>query len=116
MELIVFKPTDMAQPTSVHFDGPLSGLLATIIEGPVEQVPGFDTISQQGVIRRCRAFSHTDAKQNGLPVNATATGLWHIALKRQGLERGLRRADGSLADWLAGTVVVEFDEPEDCSN
>jgi hypothetical protein len=37
-----------------------------------------------------------------MEVNSTATALWHIALKRQGLDRGL----------LAGNVVVVLDEPE----
>ena len=110
MELIVIKPTDMAVPEPRHFDGPLSGLLASTLKAPAEEVPGFNTISERGVIRRCRAFCTADAKQNGLPVNSTATGLWHIALKRQGLERGLRREDGSIADWLAGDVVVMLDE------
>jgi hypothetical protein len=32
--------------------------------------------------------------------------------KRQGLERGLWSADGTVADWLAGDVVVVLDERE----
>jgi hypothetical protein len=115
-ELIVLTPADMAQPTRRQFSGPLSELLASIIGGPPEEVPGFNTISERGAIRRCKAYCNMDAKRNGLPVNSTATGLWHIALKRQGLERGLRRADGSLADWLAGNVAVVFVERENCSN
>jgi hypothetical protein len=83
-----------------------------VIEGPAEKVPGFTSISQQGVIRKCTAYYNTNAKRDGQRVNTSATALWHMALKRQGLERGLRRADGTLADWLAGTVVVMFDEPE----
>jgi hypothetical protein len=110
MELIVIKPTDMAKPDPRQLDGPLSALLSSMLEGSAEEVPGFNTISERGTIRRCRAFCNTDAKQNGLPVNFTATGLWHIALKRQGLERGLRRTDGSVADWLAGDVVGVFYE------
>jgi hypothetical protein len=116
MELIVIKPTDMAKPEPRQFDGPLPELLASIIEGPAEEVPGFNTISERGAIRRCRAFCNMNAKEQRRPVNSTATGLWHIALKRQGLERGLRRADGSLADWLAGNVVVVFVEREHRSN
>jgi hypothetical protein len=84
--------------------------LALMIEGSPEEVPGFSTISQQGVIRRCAAYCAENAKKNELPVNSTATALWHAALKRQGLERGLRREDGTIADWLAGDVVVVFDE------
>jgi hypothetical protein len=111
MELIVLKPTDMAPPTPRQFSGSLSEFLASTIEGSAEEVPGFTTISERGAIRRCKAYCNMDAKQHGMPVNSTATGLWHIALKRQGLERGLRREDGSIADWLAGNVVVViFDE------
>ena len=35
-----------------------------------------------------------------------------MALKRQGFERGLWRADGTIADWLAGDVVVMLAEAE----
>ena len=35
-----------------------------------------------------------------------ASALWHAALKREGYERGLRREDGTVADWLNGSVVV----------
>jgi len=109
MELLVIRPDDV-QPRPRQFDGPVSLALALMIGGPSEEVPGFTTISERGVICRCRAFCNADAKQKGLPVNSTATGLWHVALKRQGLERGLRREDGTIADWLAGDVVVVFDE------
>jgi hypothetical protein len=112
MELIVFRPTDMAHPKPRQFDGPLAVLLASTLGGATEEVPGFNTISDRGVIRRCTAYCNMDAKRNELRVNSSATGLWHIALKRQGLDRGLRREDGTLADWLAGDVVVVFEEPE----
>jgi hypothetical protein len=39
-------------------------------------------------------------------MNAWASALWHAALKREGYERGLRREDGTVADWLNGSVVV----------
>jgi hypothetical protein len=41
-----------------------------------------------------------------LPINNWATTLWHMALKREGYDRGLRREDGTIADWLNGSVVV----------
>src|SRR6478609_2930019 len=107
MEFLLIRPAD-AQPQPRQFDGPvtLALALALMIEGPPEEVPGFTSISQQGVVRRCTAYGAENAKKNGLPVNSTATALWHAALKRQGLERGLRREDGSIADWLAGSVAV----------
>lgn len=107
MEFLLIRPTD-AHPQRRQLDGPVSLALALalMIEGTPEEVPGFTSISQQGLLRKCTAYSAENAKKNGLPVNSTATALWHVALKRQGLERGLRREDGSVADWLAGNVVV----------
>ena len=111
MEFLIIRPAD-AHPQPRQLGGPVSLALALalMIEGPPEEVPGFTSISQQGVVRRCAAYSAENAKKNGLPVNSTATALWHAALKRQGLERGLRRPDGTIADWLAGNVVVVLDE------
>jgi len=113
MELLLIRPTD-THPQPRQLDGPVSLALALalMIEGPPEEVPGFTSISQQGRIRRCAAYSAENAKKNGLPVNSTATALWHAALKRQGLERGLRRPDGTIADWLAGNVAVVLAEAE----
>jgi hypothetical protein len=113
MDLLIIRPAD-AHPQSRQLDGPVSVALALalMIEGQTEEVPGFTSISRQGRIRRCTAYCAENAKRNGLPVNSTATALWHAALKHQGLERGLRRSDGTIADWLAGDVVVVFSEPE----
>src|SRR6476469_896871 len=111
MEFLIIRPTD-THPQPRQLNGPVSLALALalMIEGSAEEVPGFTSISQQGVIRRCAAYCAENAKKNRLPVNSTATALWHAALKRQGLERGLRREDGSVADWLAGNVAVVLDE------
>jgi hypothetical protein len=107
MELFLLRPAD-AHPQPRQFDGlvSLALALALMLEGPAEEVPGFTSIFRQGLIRRCTAYCVENAKKNGLPVNSTATALWHAALKRHGLERGLRREDGTIADWLAGNVVV----------
>ena len=101
MEFLIIRPAD-AQPQPRQFDGPVSLALALtlMIEGPAEPIPGFASISWHGLIRRCAAYSAENAKKNGQPVNTTATALWHAALKRRGLERGLRRSDGTIADWL----------------
>ncbi len=113
MELLLIRPAD-AHPQPRQLGGPVSLALALalMIEGPPEEVPGFTSISQRGVTRRCAAYCAENAKKNGLPVNSTATALWHAALKRQGLERGLRRSDGTIADWLAGNVAVVLAEAE----
>src|SRR5262249_57737977 len=50
--------------------------------------------------------SDSRCSQSGQPVNAWATALWHIALKREGYDRGLRRTDGTIIDWLVGNVAV----------
>ena len=99
---LIRSPANSTNPVS------LALALALMIEGPPEEVPGFTSISQQGVVCRCTAYCAENAKKNGLPVNSTATALWHAALKRQGFDRGLRRENGSIADWLAGDVVVVF--------
>ena len=75
-----------------------------------ELVPGFTSISQEGVIYQCVAYCDREAKQKGSPMNAWASALWHAALKREGYERGLRREDGTVADWLSGSVVVVCDK------
>lgn len=111
MELLVIRPAD-ARPRPRQFDGPVSLALALMIAGPSEEVPGFTSIIQHGLVRKCIAYCDVNAKSNGHRVNSTATALWHVALKRQGLERGLWREDGSVADWLAGDVVVVLDARE----
>ncbi len=109
MELLVFHPGD-ANPKNGQFNGPLLLALELTLGGIPEVVPGLSTISLYGMVRRCTAYCDKDAKQHGKPVNTWATSLWHLALKRQGFERGLRRSDGTIADWLAGNVAVVLDE------
>jgi len=99
MELLVFHPGD-ANPKNRQFNGPLLLALELTLGGIPEVVPGLSTISLYGMVRRCTAYCDKDAKQHGKPVNTWATSLWHLALKRQGFERGLRRSDGTIADWL----------------
>jgi hypothetical protein len=105
MEMLVFYPSD-ARPKKRHFDGPAPlGVQQAVGENP-EPVPGFTSISQDGAIYPCVAYCDGEAKRNGSPQNAWASALWHAALKREGYERGLRREDGTVADWLNGSVVV----------
>jgi hypothetical protein len=105
MELLVFYPSD-ARPKKRHFDGPVSlGVQQAVGEDP-ELVPGFTSISLEGVIYPCIAYCDRESKRNCSPMNAWASALWHAALKREGYERGLRRGDGTVADWLSGSVVV----------
>ena len=105
VELLVFYPSD-TRPKKRHFDGPISlGVQQAVGENP-ELVPGFTSISRAGVIYLCVAYCDREAKQTSSPMNAWASALWHAALKREGYERGLRREDGTVADWLNGNVVV----------
>ena len=105
MELLVFYPSD-AHPKTRHFDGPDALALQQAVGGAAGVVPGFNSIALQGTIQRCVAYWDEGAKQSGRPVNVWATTLWHMALRRDGYERGLRRPDGKSADWLAGNVAV----------
>ena len=105
MELLVFYPSD-PRPKKRHFDGPVSLGAQQAVGESADVVPGFTSISQDGVIYPCVAYCDREARQNGSPMNAWATALWHAALKREGYERGLRREDGTVADWLSGSVVV----------
>jgi hypothetical protein len=105
MELLVFYP-ETTEPKRRHFDGPVLVGVQQAIGENAEVIPGFSTIPCDGVIQRCIAYCDRDAKRNGLPINTWATTLWHMALQRAGYERGLRREDGTIADWLNGSVVV----------
>jgi hypothetical protein len=110
MRLLVYEPAD-CNPRSLEVDGPPDdALLRQAVGGEIEDVPGFDSISYEGVVHRCVAFCNDRGKQYGLPLNAWATALWHSALRRHGYERGLRREDGTVADRLIGNVVVVFEE------
>jgi hypothetical protein len=105
MDLLVFYP-ETTEPKRRHFDGPvLLGVQQALGEN-AEVIPAFTTIPCDGVIQRCVAYCDPDAKQTGRPINTWATTLWHMSLQRAGYERGLRREDGTIADWLNGNVVV----------
>ena len=103
MELLVFPPFD-AHPTSHHFDGRLSLALQQAVGAEAEVVPGFTSILHNGIIHRCVAYYDKGGKQNGRPINSWATALWHMALKREGYDHGLRRT--VITDWLTGNVAV----------
>ena len=76
MELLLIRPTD-THPQPRQLDGPVSLALALalMIERPPEEAPGFTSISQHGIVRKCTAYCAENAKSHGLPVNSTATGL-----------------------------------------
>lgn len=110
MLLLVYEPSD-CRPQSVEVDGPpADAMLRQAVGGEIEEIPGFNSISYEGVVRRCVAFCNDQGKEYGLPLNAWATALWHSALRRHGYERGLRREDGTVADRLVGNVVIVFEE------
>ena len=92
MELPVFYP-ETTEPKRRHFDGPvLLGVQQALGEN-AEVIPGFTTVPCDGVIQRCILRPRREA-------------VWHMSLQRAGYERGLRREDGTIADWLNGSVVV----------
>ena len=65
MQFLIIRPSD-AHPQPRQFDGPVSLalVLALMLEGPAEHVPGFTSTSRQGVIRRCTAYCVENAKRN----------------------------------------------------
>jgi hypothetical protein len=105
MELLVFYP-ETTEPKRRHFDGPVLVGVQQALGDNAEVIPGFTTVPCDGVIQRCVAYCDPEAKQNNRPINTWATTLWHMALQREGYERGLRREDSTIADWLNGNVVV----------
>ena len=110
MRLLVYEPADY-RPRSIEVDGPPNeAILRQAVCGEIEDVPGFNSISYQGIVHRCVAFCNDRGTEHELPLNAWATALWHSALRRQGFERGLRREDGTVADRLLGNVVVVFED------
>jgi hypothetical protein len=110
MHLLVYEPKD-CQPRSIVVDGPPGdAMLRQAVGGEIEDIPGFNSISYEGVVHRCVAFCNDRGKEYGLPLNAWATALWHSALRHQGYERGLRRQDGTVADRLVGNIVIVFEE------
>jgi hypothetical protein len=110
MLLLVYEPADY-NPRSIEVDGPpADSMLRQAVGGEIEDVPGFNSISYEGVVHRCVAFCNSRGKGYGSPLNVWATALWHSALRRHGYERGLRREDGTVADRLIGNVVVVFEE------
>jgi hypothetical protein len=85
MELLVFYPSD-TRPKKRHFDGPVSlGVQQTVGEDP-ELVPGFTSISREGVIYTRAAYCDREAKRNGSPM----TWLGFGALARGAQAGGLR--------------------------
>ena len=105
MEILIYYPSD-TEPKIRHFDGPLLLGAQQAVGDQAEAVPGFSSISRNGIIFQCAAYCDGAGKQSGLPVNAWATALWHSALKREGYERGLRRREGTVIDWLVGNIAV----------
>ena len=71
MELLVFYPSD-TRPKKRHFDGPVSlGVKQAVGENP-ELVPGFTSISRDGVIYPCVAYCDREAKQTSSPMKEVA--------------------------------------------
>jgi hypothetical protein len=83
-ELLVFYPSE-TRPKKRHFDGPVSlGVKQAVGENP-ELVPGFTSISREGVIYSCVAYCDREAKQTSSPMNAWASALWHLALNAKAM-------------------------------
>src|SRR5262245_25300009 len=111
MIVLVFQPADY-RPEVRLFNGPPSRLLLQEAVGSdFEVVPGFDSIAHGRAFYPCVALCHSDGERQQLPMNSWASALWHVALMRRGFA-GLRRSDGTIADWLVGNVAVLYREED----
>jgi hypothetical protein len=91
---------------------PKSDELREGVGGSVEQVPMFETIDRHGAVCDCVAFCEEDGKAKGRAVNAVATMLWDLALRRAQIGNGLRDSEGRVRDYLAGDVIVVVGDAE----
>ena len=110
--VLIYRPHE-PRPTVRQLERGLTldDLKAVIGGGHLEQVAGFKSVAYDNVIVDCVAFCDRDGKAKGFAVNNAATNAWDRALRRTGFD-GLLRANGLLADWLAGSVVVLFGDKE----
>jgi hypothetical protein len=107
MIVLVYTPTDFRPDVRVFDAPPSQAVLEQIVGGEIEALPDFDIIEHNRAFYQCVALCDSDAERRGSPLNSWATSLWHIALLRKGSE-GLRRQDGTIADWLSGNVAVVY--------
>lgn len=73
--------------------------LRWIVDGPIEQVPGFDTYAGY----KCIAFCNEEGKIRELPINFMATTMWYVSLKEKELKT---------SDHLNGNVAVVYGDDE----
>src|SRR5207237_4520016 len=79
---IVFRPQQRETEVIGFETEPSMAEVERILEGPLEQVPGFLSIEVGGVVRQCVAFGSLASKQGDRPLNVTATIMWDSALRR----------------------------------
>jgi hypothetical protein len=111
--MLIYRPHER-RPTVRQIERALTRdeVKAVIGGGYLEQVAGFKSVAYDNAIEDCIALCDKDAKAKGFAVNNAATNAWDRALRRTGFDDGLLRANGLLADWLAGPVVVLFGDNE----
>lgn len=93
---------DNRTPELEYLDAPPTfETLQAKVGGYIEAVPHWYSIPQDnGPPAPCAAFCNEEGKLNGLPLNVTATALWH------------RDAGGSTGDVLVGDVVLIWGDRE----
>jgi hypothetical protein len=102
--LLLFKPREVQPIVHKIIAVPTVEQLRRMIGGFVELVPDFDSIEYDGEVRDCVVLCSECSKRERLPVNAHATVLWNRARRRRGHPPN--------PDFLAGPVVVVFDDSE----
>jgi hypothetical protein len=94
--LLTIRPTNMMEFTALRAI-PDYIQLRTLIEGPIEVIPRFETFEH----RQCVAFCHEEGKLEGLQKNPMAQRYWERAV-------GHPIDD----DYLVGTIVLVVGSPE----
>src|SRR5262245_54917369 len=109
--ILIYRPHE-PRPMVRQFERALTlDVLKAVIGAGFEQVAGFTSVAYENAIVDCIALCDKDGKAKGFAVNNAATNAWDRALRRTGFD-GLLRANGLLADWLAGPVVVLLGDDE----
>jgi hypothetical protein len=105
--IVQLKPDGSRTETVIEGPPTLDRLKDAIGGGYIEAVPLFTTFNHGDQIVNCVAFCDEDGKYKHMPINRPATALWDEALRRVS-HPGLIAPDGSVADYLVGTVAIVF--------
>jgi hypothetical protein len=99
--MLIIHPDATAPIQEVTCSAAPSGeALQKHVDGHIELVPYFTTITHAGRRHACAAFCSENGKLHGRPHNERANDLWDKALAHRGIGRS--------GDYLVGTIVVVY--------